>query len=72
MLADEFSKMLLANTLKIDTFQESRGYGPIGLLRRRIVEPNSASLDYALQEKDTIEGNHLTMCRFYGPDDNGK
>ncbi len=37
----------------------------------QIVEPDSSSLDYGLQSKETIEANHVEMCRFYGSEDNG-
>lgn len=37
MLAEEFAKILILNTLYIDTFQESKGYGTFGPLRGMVI-----------------------------------
>jgi hypothetical protein len=37
----------------------------------KVVEGFSSSLDHARERKDTINANHMDMCRFSGIDDNG-
>lgn len=37
----------------------------------QVVEPYSSKLDYVGERAETIDANHVNMCRFRGPEDNG-
>lgn len=41
------------------------------LILTKVVENGSSALDYALEQKDFINANHINMCRFSGFDDDG-
>ena len=41
------------------------------LILAKVVENASSALDYALEQKDFINANHVDMCRFSGVDDDG-
>ncbi|KAI5921600.1 hypothetical protein F4810DRAFT_712421 [Camillea tinctor] len=70
-LREDFASMLEGRTFKVHSFQEGQGYKGARALSRKIVDDNSSSLDHPIERKDTINANHVMMCRFNGPEDNG-
>ncbi|KAG6990947.1 hypothetical protein G7Y79_00060g092510 [Physcia stellaris] len=71
LLREEFAKMLDDRRPKIYTFQEAIGLSGFGPLSGKVVVNASSALDYALEQKDFINANHVDMCRFSGVDDDG-
>ncbi|KAF2736238.1 hypothetical protein EJ04DRAFT_433468, partial [Polyplosphaeria fusca] len=71
MLSEEFTHFLDERKPIVYTFQEASGLSGFGPLSGKVVEDVSSSLEYPLQFKDHIYANHMDMCRFTGPLDDG-
>ncbi|KAH7350702.1 hypothetical protein BKA65DRAFT_582695 [Rhexocercosporidium sp. MPI-PUGE-AT-0058] len=71
LLQEETQAILLENKIEIDTFIESKGYSGFGPLSGKIVDEDSARLGHGRERVEHINGNHVEMCRFEGPDDSG-
>lgn len=71
LLVEDFSKMLKEDKFNVYTFMESKGLKGIRGLDGKVVEDVSSYLGDARERRDTINANHMEMCRFSGPRDNG-
>ncbi|KAL5370925.1 hypothetical protein DPSP01_014586 [Paraphaeosphaeria sporulosa] len=71
MLSEEFTQFLDDRKPIVYTFQEASGLSGFGPLSGKVVDDVSSSLEYPLQFKDHIYANHMDMCRFSGPEDDG-
>ncbi|PVH81097.1 hypothetical protein DL98DRAFT_654283 [Cadophora sp. DSE1049] len=71
-LEKSFGKLLYERKFQIHSFHESLGLMGVKGLNARVVEPWSASVgDPGREKTDTIDANHMDMCRFNGPADRG-
>ncbi|KAF2203093.1 hypothetical protein GQ43DRAFT_470318 [Delitschia confertaspora ATCC 74209] len=71
MLSEEFTQFLDERKPVVYTFQEASGLSGFGPLSGKVVDDFSSSLEYPLQFKDHIYANHMNICRFSGPEDDG-
>ncbi|KAG9514269.1 hypothetical protein KCU93_g9818, partial [Aureobasidium melanogenum] len=70
---EEFKTIASEGTLKIHTFQESRGITGMKGLNEKVVDDFSSKLDLprALETVESIDANHMQMARYSSRDDEG-
>ena len=70
---EEFKTIAFKGTLKIHTFQESRGISGIKGLGEKVVDDFSSKLDLPreLETVESIDANHMQMARYSSRDDQG-
>ncbi|KAI4940646.1 hypothetical protein J4E91_011283 [Alternaria rosae] len=70
---EEFKTIAFKGTLKIYTFQESRGISSIKGLSEKVVDDFSSKLDLPreLETVESIDANHMQMARYSSRDDQG-
>ncbi|KAK5745109.1 hypothetical protein LTR17_001560 [Elasticomyces elasticus] len=66
-----FRKLWNLHKFHVKTFQEAKPITGlnIGLMNALVVPPSSSSLDDDRERAETIDADHITMSKFYGPDD---
>ncbi|KAI0441679.1 hypothetical protein F4803DRAFT_551929 [Xylaria telfairii] len=70
VLREEFAEVLRDLNPRLFVFQEGLGLAGYGPLKGKVVDDYSSALDVR-EQKETIDANHMNMCRFKGDDDNG-
>ncbi|KAI1850237.1 hypothetical protein JX266_004095 [Neoarthrinium moseri] len=70
---DAFSQLWNKHGFRVKTFQESLGLTGIdlGVLGNKVVPNSSSLLGDSRERAETIQGNHMDMCRFIGREDTG-
>ena len=71
LLREEFIKILEEKHPDTYTFQDTMGLSGFGPLSGKVVDDSSSTLDYALEQKDSIRNNHVDMCRLSDLSDDG-
>ncbi|KAI9155556.1 Vegetative incompatibility protein [Paramyrothecium foliicola] len=71
LLREEFSSMLDEHLFKVYSFQEGQGWKGTSVASRKVVDDASSSLDSPVERKDSINANHMMMCRFSSREDDG-
>ncbi|KAF2236094.1 hypothetical protein EV356DRAFT_531340 [Viridothelium virens] len=71
-LEKSFGRLIRHDNFTIHNFQEAKGFKSVAYLNQRIVEPWSASIgDPGKERTETINANHMNMCRFSSVRDPG-
>ncbi|KAK4108471.1 hypothetical protein N656DRAFT_801849 [Canariomyces notabilis] len=70
---ESFSALWQRYSFRVKTFQEALGLTGLnlGVLGNKVVPDYSSSLGDHREDAETIQANHMDMCRFAGPDDPG-
>ncbi|CAG5158963.1 uncharacterized protein ALTATR162_LOCUS5343 [Alternaria atra] len=70
---EEFKTIAFKGTLKVHTFQESRGISGMKGLNEKVVDDFSSKLDLPreLETVESIDANHMQMARYSSRDDQG-
>jgi ankyrin repeat protein len=68
---ESFSALWLKYDFRVKTFQEGLGLTGVNLsvLGNKVVPDSSSCIGDPRERAETIQANHMDMCRFKGPDD---
>ncbi|KAH6641640.1 ankyrin repeat-containing domain protein [Chaetomium tenue] len=68
---ESFSALWFKYDFRVKTFQEGLGLTGVNLsvLGNKVVPDSSSCIGDARERAETIQANHMDMCRFKGPDD---
>ncbi|KAH6840786.1 hypothetical protein B0I37DRAFT_347260 [Chaetomium sp. MPI-CAGE-AT-0009] len=68
---ESFSALWFKYDFRVKTFQEGLGLTGVNLsvLGNKVVPDSSSVIGDARERAETIQANHMDMCRFTGPDD---
>ncbi|KAM7211742.1 hypothetical protein V8F06_012875 [Rhypophila decipiens] len=68
---ESFSSIWLKHDFRVKTFQEGMGLTGVNLsvLGNKVVPDHSSLIGDARERAETIQANHMDMCRFTGPED---
>lgn len=68
---DEFSGLWQKYDFRVKTFQETRGLSGVDLdvLGNKVVPDYSSLIGDRREHAETIDANHMGMCRFFGAED---
>lgn len=71
LVQESFSEVWSRYDFRVKTFQEGLGLSGLNLgpLGRKVVPDYSSLLGDVRERAETIQANHMDMCRFAGPDD---
>ncbi|KAM7202678.1 hypothetical protein V8F33_002604 [Rhypophila sp. PSN 637] len=68
---ESFSSIWLKHDFRVKTFQEGMGLTGVNLsvFGNKVVPDHSSLIGDARERAETIQANHMDMCRFTGPED---